>query len=381
LLREKYHTDSKFNLFSVLRSDSDEVRLHSRFIAEILNPKGSHSFGSHFLSEFLKLIDVELKSIDSAVVFTEYKNIDILIKINDIAIVIENKIYAADQDKQLTNYYESIRNENFEHIHLVYLTLNGVMPSDQSISGLDKAFLDSTRFQCLSYKEHIHRWIDNCLYISAKEPPLRESFAQYLELIEKLTAKVKSAQYMNELKQLINTEDNLANCLDLQEAFNNVLIDLQVDLWKRFQKSAEILSIELSEKSIASEESKIASIRMFMKGRRNSNCFGLFYPISDGVELAIRMEGNEIFAGVSCHNKTNPTRNNEITMLLKNKGHKRSENWPCYRYIEPRIHYKYLKRDDISALASEEIRQEISDKTACFLHSILETLVKAKKKH
>ncbi len=76
LLREKHHTDFQFNLFSVLRSESDEVRLHSRFIAEILNPKGSHGFGSYFLGELLKLIGMKLKSLDSAVVFTKYENID-----------------------------------------------------------------------------------------------------------------------------------------------------------------------------------------------------------------------------------------------------------------------------------------------------------------
>ncbi|MCP4987377.1 MAG: hypothetical protein GY928_15375 [Colwellia sp.] len=56
LLRDKHHTEFQFNLFSVLRSASDEVRLHSRFITEILNPKGSHGFGDCFLQEFLKTL-------------------------------------------------------------------------------------------------------------------------------------------------------------------------------------------------------------------------------------------------------------------------------------------------------------------------------------
>jgi hypothetical protein len=41
-----------FNIFSVLRMESDEVRTHSRFIAELLNPKGVHGFKDEFLNLF-----------------------------------------------------------------------------------------------------------------------------------------------------------------------------------------------------------------------------------------------------------------------------------------------------------------------------------------
>jgi hypothetical protein len=372
LLRGKYHTDSQFNLFSVLRSDSDEVRLHSRFLAEILNPKGSHGFGGNFLDEFVKLVGAERKSFDNAIVITEYKNIDILIRGGGVAIIIENKIYAADQDNQLTRYYKSIRGEGIEEIYLVYLTLDGSQPSSQSTRELDKCFLDSNKFQCLSYRDHIHGWTNSCLSLSAKEPALRESFAQYLELIEKLTAKVKSPKYMNELKQLLNKDDNLANCLDLQQAYNSILVDLQVDLWERIQKSVEPFLGKPCEKSIVSEEKKIDSIRNFMDGRRNSSYFGLFYPLGDGShQLAIEMQGNGIIAGISCSWEAEPTRYNELVSLLENHSDsQRSKWWPCYRYIEPHVHYKSLTRDNLSTLTSEKSRQEIADKISSYLDSI-----------
>jgi len=43
-----------FNIFSILRQETDEVNLHSRFIYELLNPKGSHNQGDTFLEIFLK---------------------------------------------------------------------------------------------------------------------------------------------------------------------------------------------------------------------------------------------------------------------------------------------------------------------------------------
>lgn len=35
-------TGENFNVFSVLKLDSKEVRMHSAFIGELLNPNGSH---------------------------------------------------------------------------------------------------------------------------------------------------------------------------------------------------------------------------------------------------------------------------------------------------------------------------------------------------
>lgn len=37
---------SRFNIFSILNLSSSEVRLHSTFIAELLDRKGTHSFGN-----------------------------------------------------------------------------------------------------------------------------------------------------------------------------------------------------------------------------------------------------------------------------------------------------------------------------------------------
>ena len=40
----------KFNIFSILHKENEERRLHSRFIAALFDPKGSHGMGSIFLN-------------------------------------------------------------------------------------------------------------------------------------------------------------------------------------------------------------------------------------------------------------------------------------------------------------------------------------------
>ena len=47
------NTGEKFNLFSILGMESLEVKTHSRFLAELLNNKGSHLRGSSFLELFI----------------------------------------------------------------------------------------------------------------------------------------------------------------------------------------------------------------------------------------------------------------------------------------------------------------------------------------
>ncbi|MFT7680902.1 MAG: hypothetical protein ACI935_000335 [Moritella dasanensis] len=102
LLHDQYEKKPQFNLFSVLRSESDEVRLHSRFLGEILNPAGTHGHKDKFLRLFLKQLDIDVEEPETAQVHIEYCNIDLLIRCGSKAIIIENKIYAGDQDKQLT---------------------------------------------------------------------------------------------------------------------------------------------------------------------------------------------------------------------------------------------------------------------------------------
>lgn len=67
----KFHTESKskenerwergesFNIFNTLGLKSEEVRLHSAFIGELLNPNGSHGASSLFLKAFLQVIPRE----------------------------------------------------------------------------------------------------------------------------------------------------------------------------------------------------------------------------------------------------------------------------------------------------------------------------------
>ncbi len=112
---------------------------------------------------------------------------------------IENKIYAKDQKAQLTRYFNHKKTNNV----LLYLTLYGVPPSNQSIKKADGTLLKAgTDFHIISYKEDIAFWLKECIKESAEQPILRESIKQYLILIKKLTNTMAQDE-QEDLKHLI----------------------------------------------------------------------------------------------------------------------------------------------------------------------------------
>jgi len=92
-----------FNIFDVLGVSSSEVRTHTAFLAELLNPNGSHSLGSFPLQSFISIINSSIpfefdsksvqirKEKSIGIIDTNYDNggqIDILIESGRSAIII-----------------------------------------------------------------------------------------------------------------------------------------------------------------------------------------------------------------------------------------------------------------------------------------------------
>ena len=135
--------------------ESSEVQTHSAFLAEFLNPHGSHGQGDIYLRLFVEQFQLSSFDTKSAIVevekytgainadSTKGGRIDILLtdgKGNHI--IIENKIYAKDQENQLIRYH------NFDkQAPLFYLNLYGTEPTDWSTKGE----LDKTQYKIISY--------------------------------------------------------------------------------------------------------------------------------------------------------------------------------------------------------------------------------------
>lgn len=234
-----------FNIFSVLGVELKENKTHSNFIAELLNPIGSHCMGSVFLKEFLKIINYKGNlDVSTAAVKKEFHiakrdkitggRIDILINDkNNNYLSIENKIYAGDQENQLIRYYNYKKGNNT----LYYLSLDGSIASEAStVYKKDDKVLVSLQankdYYVISYAQHILEWLQSCHKLSINVPQLRDSIKQYILLIKKLTnqmigsdnLEIKKALFKNaEAAQYIsNNFQNIKN--EIKEQFRKDVV-------------------------------------------------------------------------------------------------------------------------------------------------------------
>ena len=197
---ERNRKGENYNLFSILNIERYELK-HSALIANLLDPKGSHGCGDAFLKAFfeiaLKGTAYPFESSTPPQSHTEHYTgliagdtggrIDILVesKSSHYGLIIENKIYAGDQDKQLTRY-DNYGKKTFgaDRYLLVYLTLFGSEASEGSTA---KGNAKEVDYLCLSYAEDILRWLEQCVRLADNKPLVRESLNQYIRTIKQLT--------------------------------------------------------------------------------------------------------------------------------------------------------------------------------------------------
>ncbi len=221
-----------FNVFSVLRRESDEVNLHSRFLAALFDHRKSRDAPRENLKDFLEnVVECQFEH-DSAEVDRERDGIDILI-VNKAkqAVAIENKIDAGDQPGQLQRYHDKLEKNGYNEIHMLYLTLHGHDPSEES-----RGALSIDKIINISYKSDLRPWLERCQERACDEPPLRESVAQYLHLIQKMTGTDQGEAYMSELKKLCLEDNNPVLVHDLYWAMIEEMVSLQHKLWEDIEK-------------------------------------------------------------------------------------------------------------------------------------------------
>lgn len=209
--KERYYHGELFNVFNILGLESKEVRLHSSLLAELLKPNGMCGVGNAFQKAFLAILGLpENYIVDGRVSVeisigtttdTEGGRIDVIMEDGNHAIIIENKIYAQDQPAQLLRYTNFPR-DNYPHgYRLLYLTLDGKEASDDSAQGCP--------YQCISYKNEIYKWLEECARISFDRPLVRETIRQYINLIKQLTNQSMGTLEDNKLVELVASPEHV----------------------------------------------------------------------------------------------------------------------------------------------------------------------------
>lgn len=261
-----------YNVFNVLGLYSEEVRLHSRFLSNLLNPKGSHGLKDAFLIEFLKCLnisDFQIETKSCTAIFEYYigpvtndsgGRIDILVKNGNKGIVIENKIYAADQDKQLIRYENFARKSLSDGYKLLYLTLDGVCATEKSICKND-----DEKYIRISYKKNIHDWLCQCIIIAERQPAVREVINQYLTLIKQLTnQRMETEAQKQVIKIATSSVDNLASALTISSSIKEIKRKVVEDFASKIKNELKQDGLEIDAPKVIGTD--ILNIRFEYKG-------------------------------------------------------------------------------------------------------------------
>jgi hypothetical protein len=253
-----------FNVFDVLKLSRNEVRFHSAFIAELLNPSGSHGLGDKFLKAFIEIIfgnrDQKFSGNDfmkvfdtkSATVEVEHDigliseneeeggRIDIFLEdANNHAIIIENKIDACDQHNQLIRYGNYA--EKFDKYELLYLTKNGSAASEGS------AGKDAKDYTPISYRHDILEWLKECIRISAMIPSVRETIYQYIINLKEILD-IMDEENMNKIVNVATDEKYLDATLDIFNNWGPIMAKLRSNFIQELKKEAQKCGLSVDDK-------------------------------------------------------------------------------------------------------------------------------------
>jgi len=273
-----------FNVFNILDVKENEVKTHSAFIAELLNPNGSHNLKTTFLSLFYDLLqkkkeedalwaNVNIFQEDRLknVLIEKEKNIgkkydenggrlDIVISSNKMKICIENKINADETNNQLTRYKNYLNDYPKETNVLIFLTKYGEKSKAKKLN-------EGSDYYTLSYQKDILFWLEKCFSASADYPIVRETIKQYIVLIKSITNQLKSKEMAEEIHEIIYK--NIVGAEIITKEYDNAIEKLS-DKFKKHIKD-KLISDEIipNEEKISLKKSHGKYSSIWIKSESN----------------------------------------------------------------------------------------------------------------
>ena len=141
-------------------------------------------------------------------------------------IIIENKIYAVDQPKQLVRYH-NYAEATYSDYRLLYLSLDKGEASVDSTKGNNVQLISGEDYLSITYRNEILKWLNDCLEELPKDKVVYIILKQYIDLLKQLTYQMEEN---NIVLDVLKKEENWAYTLEVLkngEAWKN-------EVWNTF---------------------------------------------------------------------------------------------------------------------------------------------------
>lgn len=241
--------ENKYNIFSILKQEEKEEGCHSRVIFNLINDCEKNKLEKSFLKLFFKeVLDKEFDEkkkyfIEREKSLGEYGRADLFIEDSDgKAYLIEMKINAGDQPKQLSRYNQYLKKNYKDNYEIYYLTLNGYDPSSYSLKGRTEV-----EYITISFVDNIYNWIEECIKeIDESNKILKINLEQYLETLTKITNRIGEAQKMDFI-EMMKKGNNFRIAQEIVNNFEEIKLGIKeefiLELRERIVKKLNIEDI------------------------------------------------------------------------------------------------------------------------------------------
>ena len=188
----------------------------------------------------------------------------------------------------------------------------------------------------MSYRDDLRDWLIGCQRRAFDDPGLRESIAQYLRLILRMTNNDYETEHMNELKELLLRDDNVV----LGGQISRSLVDAEADLVGAYYGVVDRVLREVIEDlpevdpayaHLARED----DIRRCVRGRGRQLDSGLYYRFSESAWLSVA-GADRLWFGVSCAAGDDADLHGELKRALASVGgrHHADDSAPWWLWLD-----------------------------------------------
>lgn len=221
-----------FNILSTLQLERYETRVHSRIIFFLLNSsrKGKDSF-LHFFLQTLRVPRRYLN--ESWNVYRERtfdggaSRIDFVLESRSFRAIVEMKVDAADGDSQLARY-AAFGGKNRKEYAIYYLTIDGHIPEEQSVKGVDTA-----RLRCISFEKEVAAWLQKCMSSVDKDGYRYAFLKQYLGTVNQITG---IEDEVVSVKDLLDNSDMARAAQAVMNSFLAKMDDVKAEFFQKLNK-------------------------------------------------------------------------------------------------------------------------------------------------
>jgi hypothetical protein len=347
----------RFNSFNFICPD--EMKL-SKILAMLLNPKGDHAQGDLFLRLFFSEIDIAYPSdtnrieVDFEVATNKSRRIDIVVTFdNHFGLAIENKPWAYDQNKQLSDYAKHMESKFGENWCLIYLSGTDSNPKEDSATFAQIAeWKSKNQYQKINFR-HIVEWLKNC-EARCKADHVRHFLRDFIDYCENEflgETNMVDADFINDYA--LKDKENL----ELALAFGQQMNAIKEKLFEKFLKDLE------SALSVALPDWKFWREHGLGYGTTSNNKVKFRKPEWQNYALAIDFDRNSFYWGIWKRNEKTPDlpKNTieNLNGLLKNKSGKGNSYWSWYCYFPEPYRNWSIKIEPWIAIQSGEMAKMV----------------------